>query len=300
MSAEESGLLRLANDQISIAVRADLGGKVISLRDANGLEWLSRSDRPYAKRSDGMSYGSSEFDGIDEIFPNLNKEELTLADGRKVSLNDHGEVWTKVWTRLDEPGIALAVEGSDFPYRLERRIRLEGASVVFSYRLVHTGTEPFPYAYCFHPLWAIHAGLRVEMLAEQPCIWLYGKGVEGLGKGEDFPWSQSAAAIGPIRAESGRFWKVVAKHVSGPVRLVNGSGAALRMEWDTTVHPHAAFWCSESGVSNLQHLACEPATSPQDALSAAIADSTARTLSPGEVHSWTITVHLEPSHESAP
>lgn len=290
----------LANDAIRLAVRPDLGGKVVSLRDAAGVEWLSRSGRPYADRVPGMAYGEAEFDGIDEVFPNLAIGAMDLADGTQVALADHGEVWTQAWDPIDEgPGvIALVVTGKALPYRLERRIRLDGNAAVFAYSLRHTGGPAFPYTHCFHPLFVLEGGLRVDLPDDQGCRYLYGKGVD-LAKG-DLPWSAARAALGDLDPASGRFWKVVALGVSTPVALVRADGSRCVMAWDTAALPHAAFWCSESGVAGLRHLACEPATSPHDRIGDALADGSVRHLAPGEVHTWTITVRLEAAHGPAP
>lgn len=151
-----------------------------------------------------------------------------------------------------------------------------------------------PYAYYFHPLFALVDGVVIELPADQPCRILYTRGVELGSSGTVVPWSTVQERLGPLHADSGRFWKVVAENISAPVRLRWPDGGAVTLSWDTDHLPHAAFWCSESGVGELRHLACEPTNNPHDGLTPAIADGSAHLLAPGEIHSWTIRLHLEP------
>jgi galactose mutarotase-like enzyme len=284
----------LDNGIIHVEVRTDLGGKITSLKDSAGNERLSRSAKAYVERSEGMTYGDSEFDGIDEVFPNLSAETITLADGQTVELPDHGELWTQRWRTLPgREGIHLTVDGRALHYRFERWLTVEDNTVKLDYRVYNTGTVAFPYAYAFHPLFALSDGMSIDVPADQPCASPYAKGGILGPANEVQPWSWMTERLGPLATGNNRYWKVVVHDCPVPVTLRWPDGGSVVMEWTQEALPHAAIWCSEGGVADLQHLACEPSVIRHDRLSAGIADGTARTLAPDEVHTWTITLRLE-------
>lgn len=296
--AADGLVLELANAHLRVCVRPDLGGKIISICDADGRERLSRSNRLYSPRRYGMPYAESEFDGFDEVFPNLTAESITLADGSVVELPDHGEVWTQAWDILDEPGIALAVNGVALPYRLERRLTLSDATLVCDYRVLALGEKgdknaiAIPYAFCHHPLFSLQPNMRIIQDDQQLGIGLYSHGVDIKTKGAEQQWQWFAHRLGPIGPDSGRFWKVVSTNLTDAVGLQWPDGGRLLMQWDVAVAPNAAWWCSEGGVAGLNHIACEPAVSRHDRLSEAMADGSARLLRPGEEHRWQLRLTL--------
>ena len=125
--------LKLTNqrgDQITVA--PERGGKITSLLDASGREWLASGE--LARQSPtGLDFVAAEMFGWDECAPSIDPGSL---DG--VSFSDHGDLWDRPWQLLDDAGVLdLQVDGLDYPYRLRRTIAPTQTGFVLDYQVVN-------------------------------------------------------------------------------------------------------------------------------------------------------------------
>lgn len=298
LAAEEVALLpggtaevvRLEADGVAVAMIPALGGKLISITGPDGYEWLSRSPRPYRARAGLKTYGDTEFDGADEIFPSME-----ACDG----IPPHGELWRLPWTRVAGPGLTYALDGQVRPYRFQRSIAIDHGAIVLSYRIDNPGPEALPFFYLFHPLFSIAEPLELELPPAQPMRLNYSQH-HFLGQaGSTVPWSALTAtsfASATASRSALRFWGIGTVAPALPAKLRRPGGAALVLSWDSTVLPYLTLWCSEASpfVDNLAHLALEPCTSASNKLSDAIRDGVARVLPAGGHLAWQTRIAFEP------
>ena len=143
--------VRLSNDQFSVTVAPQLGGKLVSLiHRKTRREFLSRTKIAYRPRTYGDPFEDYERDGADECFPGIEESPYPSFPWQGASVPCHGEVWTLPWEYQVRQGkLHMWAHGVRFPYVLERRIhfeilaRQEKPYIRFSYRVQNQS----PYQY---------------------------------------------------------------------------------------------------------------------------------------------------------
>lgn len=295
----ENKVLKLKNEYMTVIFLPKAGGKIISIKDSKGNEFLSRSDRPYKERQFGMKYGDTEFDGIDECFPSMGACSYPVEPYKGKPTGDHGEVCQLPWNRVKGKGITLEVKGVNFPYIFKRQATLDGKTLILDYTVTNTGDAPLYHSYVFHPLFKGETGCAIELEPETDVKVLYST-KNFLGK---FGTTQKLADIKDDKGQlfyknmftknRGRYYKfVVGKMKNGEAvyRLQNGAG--VKLNWPASLMPYMAVWCSENGVKGLNHLAPEPAVSAFDSLAEAYKHNEARKIPANGVAKWQIKLTL--------
>ncbi len=285
-----SPVISLSSNGIEIEVVPELGGKVISLRGPDGHERLSRSSRPYVKRTSQLRYQDSEFDGLDEIFPTL---VASPAGSNHPAIPEHGEVWYLPWKVLPGPGLNLEVKGECLPYILNRKISIHKQTVLFSYTLSNTGKIAFPYIYLFHPLFFAESGLDLKV-PQETSFKIKGSKKLFLGtNGDTKTWKELKE--GPLagklfQSDRGHYWNAtLVSSTLNQLKLSWPSLKPLTLTWDKTSLPYCAFWSTEGAIlGGLKHFALEPTSSLSDKLSVAAASGEAKILLPNHEAKWDI------------
>ena len=294
--------LCLNNGLLSATILPELGGKIVSLKDRNGREYLSRSDRPYVRRTFGMGYGKTEFDGIDECFLSVSASTYPAEPwkGRKVA--DHGEVCQVAWRQERGPGVLLAASGVNFPYTFRRRATLDGRTLVLDYIVTNESDSPLHYVYAFHPLFVGEKGCRLG-LADGAGVTVGLARKKFLGDtGVPRRWDELRDQEGKLFRDtmftenSGRYWKLYSKRLGkGELSLRYRDGSAVSLEWPVEKMPYFAVWCSEGAVGGLHHVGLEPTNSTTDGLADAYAKGETSVIPPRRSVSWQIRVTVEPA-----
>lgn len=292
-------VVELKNKDMSVKFYPAAGGKIISIKDSNDNEFLSRSDRAYKKRILGMKYGDTEFDGIDECFPSMAGCAYPAEPYKGKPTGDHGETSQLPWKRIKGKGVILQVTGVNFPYVFTRQATLDGKTLVLDYTVRNTGDAPLYHSYVFHPLFKGETGCFIEFEPATEVKLLYSsKGF--LGK------MNSKVNIGEIKDKDGksfqknmfikdsnRYYKfVVGKLQQGEAVLKYKDGTGIKMTWPVNIMPYMAVWCSENGVKGLNHLAPEPAVSAFDSLAQAYINNEAQKILGGGTQTWRIKISL--------
>ena len=296
---EEKDALELKNESMTVRFLPKAGGKIISIKDSKGREYLSRSDRPYMQRKLGMKYGDTEFDGIDECFPSMGGCAYPAEPYKGKPTGDHGETSQLPWTHIKGDGLTLQVKGVNFPYVFTRKATLDGKTLVLDYTVKNTGKAPLYHAYVFHPLFKGETGCFIELSPETEVKLLYStKGF--LGK------MNTKAKIGDIKDKDGksfhknmftkdigRYYKfIVGKLPKGEAIYRFKEGNGIKLNWPADKMPYMAVWCSENGVKGLNHLAPEPAVSAFDTLAQAYKEGEAKKIPAGGTEKWQIKITL--------
>lgn len=289
----EFAIHTIANDDISLSIAPELGGRIVSLRDRiSRREWLDGWS-PAGKRriwhpTDPANFESGPGAGLDECLPTV----LPCKVHRK-SLPDHGELWNRA------PEFGIDPEGriscrwvlKSLPLDFERRISIRKNEVRFDYRIENRAKSPTPFLCAWHALFSLKNGDQIQT-REKTCI--------SPGGAETFPWPVNQPGHDLSKAHFPKNATPAAKVFLGPLAkgtaaIQARNGAKLTLAWPAAWFPYAGIWITRGFWKGLHHWAIEPSNAPVDRLSDIDAPSLLSILGPREVRKWTVSVKLTPS-----
>jgi galactose mutarotase-like enzyme len=294
--------IRLENEDLSVLVVPEIGGRIVSLVDQrSGRDWTMPGSPPDPDLADSWAreevvFGGRESFGWDECLPTVAPCPDPLHTAASL-LRDHGDQWGRPATVVDAPGNALDVawSGSRWPYRFSRRLSLEpGASLLAAYTLTNQSDRALPFLWSIHPTFRLEPGTVIELpgVSEARVTWTEGMGLQSA---DSVPWpiapssTGGAVDLGRVQAADGSAVKLYAK-APEVARVVTPNGSALELTWDRAVGTTVGVWLSFGGWPvggpPVEQVAIEPTTSPDDHLADAIAHGRARNLTPGESLRW--------------
>ncbi len=297
---KETPCVVLSNESLTVKILPEIGGKIISMKDSSGAEYLDRGSCEYKARSPGMTYKDTEFDGIDEIFPTMAECNMPAGEFKGAKLHPHGDLYRKKWTySLDNGILSMETSGFDLPYVFKRTARLDKSSLVLDYTVTNNSEQPLPYIYTFHPIFKATTGSKLELPADMDVKvsfsmkgWLGKSGeIRKLGdiKNED----GTAFMEKMFKKNSGGYWKFFTEKLSkGELILSNGDSPRLLLSWPADMFPYLAVWCSEGNVGGQNHIAIEPSASSDESLEKAYAAGEARIIPPKGKHEWQIRISI--------
>ncbi len=294
--------LWLQNEHLKVGVIPTLGGKIVSLQNAAGREFLSRSEKPYSTRIPaGRPFGEMEFDGADELFPTLGACTLETEDWGGITLPGHGEVVHLPWSVIahNATNLTLEVSSPRLPYVLQRQASLVEDTLLLSYSVTNRSEKPLPYFYAFHPLFVGSDKLRYDIADDQTIVASWSMHSFLGQRGTVRRWDELKDAAGqPFKdavfiENTGRYYKFFSTRLEeGRFRMIYADGTTLELTWPADKLPHYAIWCSEGNVDGLHHVGIEPTTCIEESLSEALAAGTVRTVPPSGRDAWWIRIRL--------
>lgn len=273
--------LQLAGAGLTMIIVPGRGGKIVSLVDDHGAEWLLGPPDPLpAPAEPGASFIEAELCGWDECAPTI--DACRLADGTE--LPDHGELWTTAWT-ADGPA-ALKVTGTALPYTLRREVVATDTGLELRYRVTADG-GPIPFLWAAHPQFLAPAGTMIEL-------------PEGIDRvidvyeepGAERPWDAALAGIDTVT--TGRKVYLPPTDRVGTAALRRPDGRALRLSWDPATVPYLGLWYDRSTFARADVIAIEPTTGYYDSLARAVDAGRVSTVSADRPLEWTLTLAVEP------
>jgi hypothetical protein len=298
--------LRLATSAVALEVVAEVGARIVSLRDlARDREWLLQNTPP--SEAEGMAwsaedvvFGGRESFGWDECLPTVAPcpDPMELA----APLRDHGDQWGRgAYLAVDESAGAVTHTWSAprWPHRLSRRLSFaDERTVLAEYELLSLSERAQPLLWSQHPVFRLEPGCRIEL-----------PGVAEVGRtsqsGIDLParagWPvaqpQDGAPIDLSRVHTGLGWSAkLYADAPGPVAAATPDGARLELDWDRAFAPVLGIWLSYGGWPPggppCEQVALEPTTSAHDDLASAQADGQARLLEAGTRLVWWVRLGL--------
>jgi galactose mutarotase-like enzyme len=315
-SAKENVVIQAGECAVTILPR--FGAKIASIR-VKGRELLQQPLVPIAPRTHTMGFDESDASGWDECLPSVAACCVKFGDS-KAEVPDHGDLWRVEWQRAEAEGpgardhgntLTLVGKCSSLPLELEREIRLEelpgGGRLKTFYKLTNTGTEPAPWSWAAHSLFAVDAGDSIVLPNGIRELRLEGSGGGRLGKnGDTVSWPMAQLAGGgetdmrfALPADSG----VGDKLFAGPVEAEVGwcelfrptARVAIRVSFQSAKTPYLGLWLCYGGWPDRPGpkqmcVALEPATAPVDSL--AETGPWSRVLAPGESDEWAMIVAM--------
>lgn len=258
------------------------GGKIVSLRDVDGVEWLLGPPDPLPPPArPGDDFEQAEMCGWDECAPTIDAGRL--ADGTE--LPDHGDLWTATWS-VSEDGATLEAAGSVLPYGFRREVRPTATGLELHYRV--TAERELPFLWAAHPQFLAPPGTMIEWPAgPDRVIDVYPE------VGPERPWTAEAAMIDSVPPGTGRKVYLPPDQPVGAVVLRRPDGRALRLSWDPAVLPYLGLWYDRHAVARADVIAPEPSTGFYDSLAAAVERGRVATVTPERPLEWSLFVEFE-------
>jgi galactose mutarotase-like enzyme len=317
----QDGLTQVSmqNPHVSLTILADAGGKIAEfVNRRSGHDWLWQNPHITVKAAQyDVDYGSElDSGGWDEVLLSMSPSDLTLGDGKRRHIPDHGDVVGQRWSVIDASvsgdGRAIcemAVTGRAVDYRLSRTIELGPDSTEIDVRYALTNKESFnlPWYWSMHALLNAQHELEIELPKNQELRLDHAEhGINGEpGMTNGWPYLPSAdgsardlsRCFGPDSAAApfaGKFF--VRSPDSGLVKVVvKDTRECLAIRYDPAQLPWIGLWVNNRGWSGCgsdpyTNLGIEPSTAAFDNVSSAVDDGSIAWLRPGETREWWLSV----------
>lgn len=264
---------------LELVILPDRGGKIASIRDRSGREWLEQPAvplRPLDKLP--TRFVDGDMCGWDECAPTI-----APCDVSGVQLPDHGELWRTPW--FDSGEGWLTVHGPSWGYTFSRRISVSGHVAKLEYQ-VTAGGEAFPLLWAAHPQFRAGPGTRVDLGGQSPQL------LDVLA----IPpaWNQYAdelCGIDSVPAGGCRKFYLDPDSLRGPVTLRHTDDSVLTMECSDNV-PYLGVWFDRKAFALHDVIALEPSTGFYDECNAAVRRGQVATLAASEHVQWWVTVSI--------
>lgn len=299
---------RLSSPQLTVVALPLIGGKIVALHDRRaGYEWLVGPRRPLQLPGRDARFGDGDLSGWDEMFPTIAPCTLTLDSGSAIDLPDHGEVWSRPWTVIHAgtDTLTLEVSGSRLPYRLQRTLRVSGASLTLDYWLTHCGARPFPFLWAAHPLFRADSDSVIRLGQDQVNeVIVASKGAPELGVfGDAIPYPRvqldsgetvDLSRVGQVEYTRSRKLYLPAESRVTRFSLYHPSHEVrAHLTWSGDVLRYCGLWFDEGTHSRACVIAPEPCTGYLDALDYAYARGHVAVIAPGETVTWSLRFESE-------
>ncbi len=259
-------------------VSAGRGGKIVSLVDVAGTEWLAQAD-PARHVDPAAAFVASEMAGWDECAPSI---VACTIDGRDVP--DHGDLWNIPFHTEGDTHWAI---GTSLGYRFERTITSVGDGLLLSYRAETLG-DPLPFLWAAHPQFSAPAGTRVELPENVRTV------VDTQDPDlQTHAWSRRLGTIDTVPSGGSRKWYVEpAQHIS-TTRIVRPDGSCIIMSWSSECR-YFGVWFDNRAYSSEPVIALEPSTGYFDSLATAVSNRRVAMLLPGKPLEWWVKIAYQP------
>lgn len=287
------------NGILRTVIRPEPGGKITSLYSLKKNEELlfQPPKNDYEMPHMGSGFEKYEASGFDDAFPNIDAEEF-LLEGRKISYNDHGDIWSSPMDMYLKEG-CIVVHTRTKDYSFVKSVRLENNRLIASYMIRNVSEADFPCFYTMHCLFKCTENMRIifpdEVIKAENAIES-----ERLGKAgsiHSFPVTESGVDLSRVRSrKSGKYEKIYAL---GKVRegscgiYYPDNDIKVRIDWDTKILPYLGFWVTEGGFRGDYNCALEPSSGYYDSVSKAYKNKSLWILKPGEEKSFEISISVD-------
>jgi galactose mutarotase-like enzyme len=308
---KDLGAVILENKVLRAMVLPDFGSKLASLvYKPLGRELLWQNPGPlYLRTSYGDPYTEGELSGFDEMFPTISRCHYERAPWSGVELPDHGEVWTIPWSPTLEPEeLRLQVHGMRLPYRLEKRLGLEGGCLRIAYRAVNLAPVQMDYLWAAHPLFNASPGMELIVPEGMNRIvnTVPGRRLGSYGAMYDFPLARlpegplALNRVPPQNAEGYQKYYFCGRVPDGWCLLYDPEARLnIGLSYPRKTVPYLGIWLNEGGFAGQYNIAPEPATAAMDRIDLARMWGTHSVLEAGQALEWHLNITVEPGDRAA-
>jgi len=272
----------LENDTLSLRILPALGSKLASiLFKPMDYELLWQNPGAmYKKTKYGDDYPLGEASGFDEMFPTINRCRCENEPWSGTVIPDHGEVWSLPWDYvIEKDQVVLSVHGIRLPYRLEKKLSLQGSDIIIRYKATNLSPFDIEYIWAAHPLFNASKGMKFIVPAGMSRVInsVPGSRLRTYGKQYAFPCAMTdqgdefdLSVVPQQNATGCQKYYFAEKMTEGwcglhdPERELN-----IGMAFPREKVPYLGVWVNEGGFDNQYNIAPEPATGGMDCLDAA-------------------------------
>lgn len=289
----------LESDELRVGVDPGYGARVVSLIDRrSGREWMTAgSNSP--NTGEQAQYSGAEAVAWDECFPTVGVWDARQTPWRR-PLRDHGDLWGRPWQVVSSDAVSLKTTYTGDEYVFTRELRIKGPRLVASYAVANKTTEPLPYLWALHSLFAVTPGDWIEVPDQQPihASFMSQKGHQLPGGVIEWekPNDRLSFRLDEVQPPSSQFMgKFLIGGIPGGEARLGRSGQWLEIAWDDRVDSLGIWitygaWPEPGGH---QEVALEPTSARANDLGEAIAAG-AMPLAPGETREWQVTLTVTP------
>lgn len=296
----------IENDIIQLVLLPQFGSKTASLayKPLNYETLWQNPSKEYIKTEYGDSYGEGEFSGFDEMFPSINRCFYEDGPWAGTEIPDHGEVWSIPWEQsLEKDHVVLSVQGRRFPYRLEKKVYLEGNKIRIEYKATNLSDSDFDFIWAAHPLF--NASKDTELIVPAgmgKIVNAYpGKRLSQYGKVYDFPVAQLEdgsefnLSLVPEKNNDGyQKYYFLGKVADGWCSLYDKAKKLnITMSFPKEQVPYLGVWLNEGGWAGQYNIAPEPATAAMDRIDFAKMWGTNSVLKANQTYQWYLDITIE-------
>lgn len=294
----------LENEELSISLLPGLGGKMTRLvNKRTGTQFLKELENRAGELtppSMGFEFKPPYAFGFDECFPTVAPSHYPFNE-RVIQWPDHGELWTQEWEYEQyESRIVLKATGVNMLYEFQKEISLKGNEIEISYSLKNNSYRPFDYIWSAHPLLEIDEAdeLLLPENVDEVSVYYSAKEKEAKEKA-DWPFmngnEKDYSVVQPRSKDLAM--KLFAENMkTGKAGLYRKKhDETILFGFDTKKTPHLGLWlCYGGWPENAENgsytVALEPTTASFDKLSEAIEKGQNRSIEPGEINTWDMSV----------
>ena len=290
------GAATLDNDMLRVEVHPECGGNISSIyfkgKNSELLFQPPRGNYLFPEK-DGRfeEYAAA---GFDDAFPNINAEKI-IYKNKEFNYSDHGNIWTSCMSVHIDSG-EFTLTDADDNYLFEKKISLDGNSLVLNYRVKNTSNEIFPCFYTMHCLFKYAPDMEIVFPDKTDCIEnvLESRILGKIGETHSFPVTENGFNLTRISEYAdGGYEKFYAKApVSEGICAViyPSEGIKADIAWNIDMMPYLGFWITKGGFRYDYNCALEPSSGYYDSISNALKNDKLWELSPGEEKRFTITI----------
>ena len=267
---------QVAGPGLTATVREGVGGKITSLLDSAGRQWLAQPD-PALDVVPGADFVRGEMSGWDECAPSVNA--CTVGG---FPIPDHGDLWATRWDTMSHDGdrVEMRATGSSMPYELRRTVAASDRGLRLDYEARSLGGD-LPFLWLAHPQFVAPVGSFVRLPGEVTTV------VDVLGERDRVvPWTRELATADSLAEGGCRKLYVEPALRAREASLVLEDGSSLTLSW--TGCDYLGLWFDRAAFSRESVIALEPSTGYRDSLAWAIESGRASLLTPADPLRWSL------------
>ncbi|MDX2229634.1 MAG: DUF4432 family protein [Leptolyngbyaceae cyanobacterium bins.349] len=296
--------LILANANLRLVIRPDLGGRIDQLQDCRtGYNWLWHPAGYDANQSRSLPIGAAFDDhwtgGWDEIFPNDAAGEF-----QGWNLVDHGELWSQAWTvtHAEERSLTMQYQCQTVPVAVEKTITIAELAPVaqIQYTFQNQSDREIPFLFKQHCAIAIQPGDEIVLpdCLIEPAFLEFSKMIGQPGKTQ-FPTAIAADGrevdlrfTPPPSSQLQEFY-YSSNLAQGECGIRNQqTQSTLLLQFDTADFPYVWLFQSYGGWRDFYMLVLEPCTTLPYDLELACQHGTVARLAPHATQTRQLTVNI--------
>lgn len=295
---KQKGIL-LENDKISIVILPELGTKTASFYSklANFELAAQYNGESYSMPHVGADFSEYDASGMDDTFPNINQSDY-CSESYNWHYPDHGEIWSAAFGYdIEDSKLHLVFNSISFPYQYEKWIHLEEDEVVYTYKIINHGVDPFPCIWTFHGLFTYAEDMdifypkdrtKVLNVLDSSLLGEAGRKLELINSEYDF-----------FRVPNREASTLVKYYLDGPCEdgccgfFYPGKKLKVSLKYDCKKLPYLGVWITAGGYRGDYNCALEPSNGFYDEIGLAEKNDSLYLLKPGEPLVFTLRIKVE-------